>query len=101
MDVWVVSATDEDSYLSYSEPQGTVQFMLMSADDDSFGDVDPCNITNIFQPFSFTSIQIDSNRNTILAWQACTNFIYGVLSTDVLTTNTFWTWRSLPLWPAQ
>lgn len=94
MDVWVVSATDEDSYLSYSEPQGTVQFMLMSADDDSFGDVDPCNITNIFQPFSFTSIQIDSNRNTILAWQACTNFIYGVLSTDVLTTNTFWTWRS-------
>ncbi|MGA2138024.1 MAG: hypothetical protein ABSH14_04100 [Verrucomicrobiia bacterium] len=94
IDGWAVSAADEDAYFSYSEPQGTGRFTLMSEDDDPFGDIDPCNITNIFQPFSFTSIQQDTSRNTILAWQACTNFIYGVFSTDELSTNTFWTWRA-------
>jgi len=95
IDLWVVSAADEDAYFSYSEPQGTGRFMLMSEEEgDDLGDIDPCNITNIFQPFSFTSIQQDTNRNTILAWQACTNFIYGVFSTDELSTNTFWTWRA-------
>jgi len=93
IDAWVISAADEDSYYSDGTTGG---FTIMSEDGvgDSFGDIDPCSISNIFQTFRFTDIHLDATHNTILTWQACTNFIYGVFSTDVLTTNTFWAWRT-------
>ena len=95
MDVLVVSAADEDAYFSDGSSVGQGGFMIMSDDEgDSFGDVDPCNITNIFQGFAVTGISLDANREAILTWQACTNFLYGVLSTDELSTNTFWMWRT-------
>jgi alpha-tubulin suppressor-like RCC1 family protein len=96
MDAWVISAADEDLHYSDGTSPSWGRFTMTSEDDsgDSFGDIDPCSISNVFQAFRFTGITLDPSRDTILTWQACTNFIYGVFSTDVLTTNTFWTWRT-------
>lgn len=52
-------------------------------------DPPPCALSND-EAFFITSITDDTNGTT-LAWQSCTNQVYGVLFTESLETNTAWT----------
>jgi hypothetical protein len=59
------------------------------------GGVDPCSPTN--ETLAITSITADTNRWITVSWSpTCTNFIYGVFSTDELTEGV-WTNRAA-LW---
>lgn len=49
-----------------------------------------CVITNEAEPFTILSITQDTNGWTTVTWESCSDHIYGVLSTDELTTNTLW-----------
>ena len=95
MDVWAISAADEDAYFSYEGSAGWGGFTAMSGNaSPMFIDGDPCSITNDAQPFSIVDIYQDTNLYTTITWESCTNFTYTVLSADELTFETMWVERA-------
>ncbi|HUJ71296.1 MAG TPA: hypothetical protein VLZ30_03575, partial [Verrucomicrobiae bacterium] len=95
IDAWVISSADEDSYYSDGSSFSSGGFMMMSGGESPmFLDGDPCSITNDAQPFSVVDISQDTDFYTTVSFESCTNWLYGVLSTDELTTNTIWQTRA-------
>ena len=95
IDAWVISSADEDSYYSDGSSFSWGGSTMMSGGESPmFLDGDPCSITNDSQPFSIVDIYQDANLYTTVSFESCTNWLYGVLSTDELSTNTTWQTRA-------
>ena len=105
---WLMDVGSRDTYWNNLEAQceaaqtatasaASMSGGFMPMDDDDDGGGDPCLITNLTQPFYVTSITQGTNGTTI-TWQSCPNMIYFVLSAETLQSNTYWAWRSLPMW---
>ncbi len=94
LDIALADINDCSTY--YDTASGGM--FMMTSDEDSgddltplFGiDGDPCSITNLLQPFSFTAIQRNTNASTTVTWESCPIFRYILLSADLLGTNTIW-----------
>jgi hypothetical protein len=98
LDVWAISAADLGTYMWNGSSSETTSPTVMYGNALAQPmDAGACSITNDTQPFSFLDIYMDNNGYTTVDFESCTNYLYGVLSTDELSTNTVWQTRAF-LW---